>query len=150
MVDRIFSGVMLVVCIIMLIMAWGYTAPIAYDPIGPRPYPVILLTLLAILTAVIAFRPTKFAEKIQMQMTKPIIKHLVLCTVAMALYAVLFEVLGYIITTTLMAWVVGMLFGGKWHKTLIASVIMAVATYFMFNGPLEVTLPAGILKPILG
>ena len=150
MVNRIFSGLLLVVSLIMLVMAWGYTAPIAYDPIGPRPYPVMLLVLLAILSAVVAFRPAKFAETIEMGLTKPIIKNLVLCTVVMTLYAVLFEMLGYILATALMAWAVGVLFGGKWHKALIASVIMAVATYFLFNGPLEVSLPAGVLEPILG
>lgn len=150
MVDRIFSGLMLVVSLILLIMAWGYTAPISYDPIGPRPYPVILLGLLIILTGIIAFRPAKFAEKISLGLDKPIIKNLVLCTVAMTLYAILFEMLGYIVATTLMAWGIGILFGGHWLRALIASTIMAVATYFLFNGPLEVTLPAGVLEPILG
>lgn len=150
MVDRIFSGLMLLVSLILLVMAWGYTAPISYDPIGPRPYPVMLLILLAVLSAVIAFRPAKLAEKIDLGLNKPIIKNLALCTVAMLLYAVLFETLGYIVATTLMAWVIGVLFNGKWHKALIASTIMAVGTYYLFNGPLEVSLPAGILEPILG
>ncbi|MDO4440945.1 MAG: tripartite tricarboxylate transporter TctB family protein [Moraxella sp.] len=150
MVDRLFSGLMLVVSLILLIMAWGYTAPISYDPIGPRPYPVILLVLLAVLSGVIAFRPARLAEKIELGLTKPIIKNLALCTLAMSLYAVLFETLGYIVATTLMAWGIGVLFDGKWHKTLIASVVMAVGTYYLFNGPLEVSLPAGILEPILG
>lgn len=150
MVDRIFSGLMLLVSLILLVMAWGYTAPISYDPIGPRPYPVMLLILLAVLSAVIAFRPAKLAEKIELGLNKPIIKNLAFCTIAMTLYAVLFETLGYIVATTLMAWVVGVLFDGKWHKALIASAIMAVGTYYLFNGPLEVSLPAGILEPILG
>lgn len=150
MVDRIFSGLMALASIIMLYLAWGYTAPIAYDPIGPRPYPVILLILLAILTAVIAFRPTKFSEKLNLGLSQPIIKNLVFCTIALTLYAILFEILGYIIVTVLMAWIVGVLFGGHWLKSLIASLIMAMATYFLFNGPLEVSLPAGLLEPILG
>lgn len=150
MVDRIFAGLMTVVSLVMLYMAWGYTAPIAYDPIGPRPYPVMLLVLLAILTAIIAFRPAKFAQKIELGFTKPIIKNLVFCTLALAIYAIAFEFLGYVIATTLMAWAVGVLFGGYWLKTLITSLIMAVATYFLFNGPLEVSLPAGLLEPILG
>lgn len=150
MVERIFSGCLVLVAIAMLVMAWGYTAPIAYDPIGPRPYPVILLILLAIGTATIAFRPAKFAEKIDLGLNKPIIKNLIICTVALLLYAVLFEILGYIVATLLMAWIVGILFGGSWLKSLIASAVMAIATYFLFNGPLEVSLPAGVLSFILG
>lgn len=150
MVDRIFSGLLLLVSLAMLVMAWGYTAPISYDPIGPRPYPMMILSFLAVLVAIIAFRPAKFAEKIDLGLNKPIIKNLVICTAAMTLYAVLFEMLGYIVATTLMAWVVGILFGGKVHKALIASVVMAVSSYYLFNGPLEVSLPSGILEPILG
>lgn len=150
MTERIFSGCLFLVSLAMMVMAWGYVAPIAYDPIGPRPYPMILLILLALGTATIAFRPAKFAEKVEMGLSSPIIKSLVICTVALLLYAVLFEILGYIIATLLMAWVVGMLFGGQWLKALIASTVMSVATYFLFNGPLEVSLPAGILSFILG
>ncbi|MDO5650978.1 MAG: tripartite tricarboxylate transporter TctB family protein [Moraxella sp.] len=149
MAERIFSGCLVLVSLIMLYMAWGYTAPISYDPMGPRPYPVILLVLLAIGTAVIAFRPAKFTSKINLGLSKPIIRSLVICTAAMLLYAVFFESLGYIVATTLMAWIIGVLFGGKWHKALISSIIMAVATYYLFDGPLEVSLPAGILSFIL-
>lgn len=150
MVDRIFSGLLLLVSLAMLVMAWGYTAPISYDPIGPRPYPMMILILLAILTAIIAFRPAKFTEKIELGLNKPIIKNLVICTIALTLYSIFFETLGYIVSTALTAWVMGLLFGGKWHKALIASVVMAVGTYYLFMGPLEVSLPSGILEPILG
>lgn len=150
MANRIFSGLMALVALVLLYMAWGYHAPIAYDPMGPRPYPVLLLALLIILTLAITLQPSKLSEPSGLGLTRPIIKNLVLCTIVLTLYATLFEILGYIITTTLMAWVVGILFGGHWIKALVASAIMAIATYFLFNGPLEVSLPAGILEPILG
>lgn len=145
-VERIFSGILLVVSLILLVMAWGYTAPIAYDPIGPRPYPVILLSLLAFFCALIVFRPKKLGEQISMGLTKPIIKNLIICGVAMLLYGVLFEWLGYIIATVLMATVVGLLFDGKKVPTMIASVVMAVLTYLLFDKALDVSLPLGLLS----
>lgn len=146
LVERIFSGVMLVVTLILISMAWGYTAPVSYDPIGPRPYPMLILCLLALGTASIAFRPAKFMDIIDMGWTKPIVKNLVLCTVAMTVYAVLFEWLGYILATFIMAWSIGMLFGGQKVKTAISSIVMAVLTYLLFDKALDVSLPLGLLS----
>lgn len=146
MADRIFSGVMLLASLIFLYLAWGYTAPIAYDPIGPRPFPVIILGLLSLGTAVIAFRPARLSEKIEMGLTPNTIKNLVSCFVAMLLYAVLFEILGYIVATSLMAWAVGILFAGKVIQSLIASVCLAILTYLLFDKLLDVSLPLGVLS----
>lgn len=144
--ERIFSGLLFMTSLGLLYLAWGYTAPIAYDPLGPRPYPVLLLSLLAIGTAVLTFRPAKFMQAIDLGWQKPIVKNLVLCGTAMLLYAILFETLGYIIATTLMAWAIGVLFQGGVLKSLIASVLMAVLSYFLFDKALDVTLPLGILS----
>ena len=35
--ERLFSGLMALVSIFLIYLAIGYVAPIAYDPIGPRP-----------------------------------------------------------------------------------------------------------------
>lgn len=145
-IERIFSGMLFVASLGLLAMAWGYTAPIAYDPIGPRPYPVMLLVLLAFFSAILTFRPAKFGEKIDMGLTKPIIKNLVICTAAMLFYSILFEWLGYIISTSLMAFVVGILFEGKKVPTAIASVSMAVLTFLLFEKALDVSLPMGLLS----
>lgn len=146
LVERVFSGAMLVACLGLLYLAWGYTAPIAYDPIGPRPYPVLLLSLLAIFSAILAFRPKKFIQAIDLGLSVPIIKNLLMCTLAMALYAILFEQLGYIVATTLMAWAVGVLFAGKIGHSLLASVVMAVLTHLLFDKLLDVSLPLGVLS----
>lgn len=146
LVERLFSGILFVITLVLISMAWGYTAPISYDPIGPRPYPMLILSLLALGTATLAFRPAKFIKVIEYGWTKPIVKNLVLCTVAMWAYAILFEWLGYILATTAMSWSVGMLFGGQKVKTIIASVVMAVLTYLLFDKVLDVSLPLGLLS----
>lgn len=147
-VERIFSAILLGVSIIMMVMAWGYTAPIAYDPIGPRPYPMLLLILMAIGTAILAFRPARFMDVIDYGWSKPVVKNLVLCGLALLLYGILFEILGYVISTSLMAFAVGLLFDGKKIPTAIASVIMAILTYLLFEKALDVTLPSGLLSVI--
>lgn len=146
LVERLFSAVMLVACLALLYLAWGYTAPIAYDPIGPRPYPVLLLSLLAVFSAVLAFRPKKFIQTIDLGWSKPIVKNVVLCIGAMLFYAIFFEKLGYVVCTILTAWAIGLLFNGKIFHTLIASAIMAVLTYLLFDKLLDVSLPLGVLS----
>lgn len=81
-----------------------------------------------------------------MGLTKPVIKNLFICGMAMLLYGVLFEWLGYVIATSLMAFVIGLLFDGKKVPTAIASVVMAVLTYLLFEKALDVSLPAGLLS----
>ena len=46
--ERLFSGLMALVSLFLIYLAIGYVAPIAYDPIGPRPYPILIFSLLAL------------------------------------------------------------------------------------------------------
>lgn len=150
MVDRIFAGLMFVASVLFLYMAWGYTAPIAYDPIGPRPFPVMLLALLALGTLVLVVRPAKFSEKIDLGLSTPVVKNLVLCVISMLLYALFFETLGFVVATALMATAVGLLFGGKLLHTVIASVALAVLGFLLFDKALDVSLPWGVLSFLKG
>ena len=60
--ERAFSGLMGLFSLFLVYLAIGYVAPIAYDPIGPRPYPILIFSLMALLTLVIAFRPARFTK----------------------------------------------------------------------------------------
>ena len=44
---RLFAAVWLLVCAFLAVVAWGFQAPFSYDPVGPRAYPLLLLTLMA-------------------------------------------------------------------------------------------------------
>lgn len=43
---RLFSAIWLLLCIWLAFVAWGFQAPFAYDPVGPRAYPLLLLGLM--------------------------------------------------------------------------------------------------------
>jgi len=148
--ERAFSGLMALVCFGLIYVAFGYVAPIAYDPIGPRPYPILIFSLLALLTLVVAFRPARFTQVIDLGMNKAIIKNLVLCVIALLLYGVFFETLGFPIATTLMSLAVGLLFNGKLLKTFIFSVASSLVLFVLFDILLDVKLPLGLLSGIIG
>ena len=42
---RLFAAVWLLVCAFLAVVAWGFQAPFSYDPVGPRAYPLLLLSL---------------------------------------------------------------------------------------------------------
>lgn len=148
--ERIFSGLMTLVCLGLLYTAWGFTADIAYDPIGPCPYPMLIFGLLAIGTFVIAVRPATFAKTIELGWTPVIIRNLLLCTIALLLYGVFFDMLGFIVSTTLMSIAVGLLFSGNIIKSIVFSVLLSIALYVLFDVLLEVNLPLGVLSGLRG
>lgn len=148
--ERLFSGLLFVLSLGLMVLAWGYTAPIAYDPIGPRPYPMLLLILLAFGTLILACRPAKFMTVVDYGWSKPIVKSLSLACVAMILYAIAFEMLGYIIATILMAWGLGVLFKGTMLKSFVAASVIALLTFFLFDELLDVSLPLGLLSFLRG
>lgn len=148
--ERLFSGLMALVSLFLIYLAIGYVAPIAYDPIGPRPYPILIFSLLAFGCLVVAFRPASFTKSINLEFTKPIIKNLILCTIALLAYSLIFEVLGFIIATILMSFAVGLLFSGPPLKSFIFSVIISIGLYLLFDIFLDVKLPLGLLSGIIG
>ena len=73
-----------------------------------------------------------------------------LSAVAIGLYALLFQTLGFTLATALMAVPVGMAFGGSWKQTLAAGAGLGLVLYFLFDKLLDVVLPTGILSFLLG
>ncbi len=148
--ERLFSGLMALVSLFLIYIAIGYVAPIAYDPIGPRPYPILIFSLLAFGCLVVAFRPASFTKVIDLAFTKPIIKNLVLCSIALLVYALIFESLGFILATIIMSFAVGLLFAGNPLKSFIFSVVISIGLFILFDLFLDVKLPLGLLSGIIG
>lgn len=139
--ERYFSGLLFLATLFLLYTAWGYVAPIAYDPLGPRPYPLLVLGLMAACTLFLTIRPK--AEEIDLGYTPSLLKNLVICLVAMLSYAILFEIIGFPIATALMAIVIGKLFGGKTLPCVISGVVMGALLYLLFDQAFDVPLPLG-------
>lgn len=138
--ERIFSGLLLAAALFLLFLAWGYTAPIAYDPIGPRPYPVLVLSLLAVCLFYLMLRRNGGAA---LDITPLIRNKLLMCLAAMLAYALLFELLGFPLATALMVFAVGKLFGGKTVPCLVTAAALGGGLYLLFDRLLDVTLPLG-------
>lgn len=47
MSDRIFAGIWLLLCIAGLFIAWQIQSEYSYEPVGPRPFPLGIIGLMA-------------------------------------------------------------------------------------------------------
>lgn len=146
MSDRILGGVCVVVAAGMAWFAKDYAPPFSYEPVGPRAFPRLLAALMAITGAWLVLKPTLHGSSIDFAH----LKTLGLSAVAIVIYAVLFQTLGFPLATALMAVPVGVAFGGNWRQSLAGGVGLGLGLYLLFDKLLDVVLPTGLLSFILG
>lgn len=146
MSDRILGAacVLLAAC-----MAWAarlYVAPISYEPVGPRAFPMLLSGLLAVAGTWLVFRPTAHENGL----ARAPLMSLALAVLAVVAYALLFQMVGFTIATLLMTVPMARAFGGSWKQALVAGLVLGVALFFLFDRALDVVLPTGVLRFLLG
>jgi putative tricarboxylic transport membrane protein len=146
MSDRILGAACLVAGAGMAWAAHDYAAPISYEPVGPRAFPLLLAGLMVLAGSWLIARPGPQVFGLAREHFKPI----GLAVVAVFAYAALFETLGFPLATAVMALPVGMAFGGSWKQSLGGGVAMGLVLYLMFDKLLDVVLPTGLLSFVLG
>ncbi|MBX3684886.1 MAG: tripartite tricarboxylate transporter TctB family protein [Rhodocyclaceae bacterium] len=147
MSERIFGVFLLLLSAGGIFIGWDLKAPISYEPVGPRAFPLLVFTLLGIcsLGLVLSKRPaTTWAPS-------PVLLRVGGMFVAVLAYALLFDKLGFVISTALMSIPLSRYFGGTWKQSLLAGAGLGVILFLLFDKLLDVALPIGFwLKPLLG
>lgn len=138
MSDRVFAAAWLAVCTLIVVQMLALEVPIAYEPVGPRVFPVILSALMAVCCLVLIARPD---PDVHWPSVPVLIRGGLLVAILLA-YAQLFERLGFPLATGLMALLVNLLFGGRWWSGLITAVVVGVGGYLAFDLLLGVSLPS--------
>ena len=111
-------------------------------PVGPRFYPQIIGIGLFISGLLLAIKNKPIRIEIQKRGIKDNLKIILLFTA----YIIFFEILGYLISTFI--FILCLLYAQqirKVYKTIIFSVIVAIALYVTFYTILKIPLPGGIL-----
>ncbi|ORM71310.1 hypothetical protein HA48_16535 [Pantoea wallisii] len=139
MSDRIFAGIWLVLCIAGLFIAWQIQSEYSYEPVGPRPFPMLLLGLMAICAVMMLLRKP---DTIQWPVAATLKKLLTMCLMLLV-YGWLFERLGFAICTTLLTFGIGLLFGARWWAAALSGAVMGISLFYAFDRLLDVTLPVG-------
>jgi putative tricarboxylic transport membrane protein len=146
MSDRILGAVCVVASAGMAWAARDYAAAISYEPVGPRAFPLLLAGLMAVGGSWLVLRPTLRGGAFG---GVPL-KATALTALAVLVYALLFEVLGFALATAVMAVPVGMAFGGSWKQSLAGGAGLGLGLYLVFDKALDVVLPTGLLSVVLG
>ncbi|MFT4192152.1 MAG: tripartite tricarboxylate transporter TctB family protein [Comamonas sp.] len=140
--DRILG---LAALLLSAFLAWfghGLEAPFAYEPVGPRAFPMLLAGVIGLCGLRLVFKGGNPAQPNPPGANSRI----VLMVVLVAAYAWLFQWAGFIIATALAATFVGRLFGGRWGRCLLGGVLMGVFFFYLFDRVLDVVLPLGLLE----
>ncbi|MES2819839.1 MAG: tripartite tricarboxylate transporter TctB family protein [Pseudomonadota bacterium] len=137
---RLFSAAWLLFCAWLAVIAWGFQAPFAYDPVGPRAYPLLLLALMSAGSLWLLLKP----GQLEQHLNKRAATRAALCVLTLLAYALLFEPLGFVLSTTLATLVLGLLFTGRLLPCAISAVLMGVLLFVLFDYLLDVPLPLGL------
>ena len=130
-------------------MAWAardYAAPISYEPVGPRAFPMLLAALIALAGGWLVVRPSGHPAAVAPGRLGALLG----CVGAVLAYALLFQALGFTLATTAMAVPIGVAFGGRWPLALAGGAGLGLGLYLMFDKLLDVVLPTGLLSFVFG
>lgn len=142
--ERMLTAIITVIGLGLLIYALNFQAPISYDPVGPKAFPVLLMSLITFSAFYLTVRPAIMFEVVELGWTKHLVGKLVLCVVALTIYAAVFEFLGFMGATLLLTIALGRLFNGKMIPIVITSIVLSLSTYYLFDRVLDVPLPLGL------
>ncbi|NUB45877.1 tripartite tricarboxylate transporter TctB family protein [Fertoebacter nigrum] len=139
--NRSLGAMALLMAATLAAFGWGLVAPFAYEPVGPRAFPMLTAGLIALCGVILLIGGGNDAEAVSHRTMTGI----VMLTVTLLVYAVIFERLGYVPATFLMSGIVARIFGASWVQAAVSGAVLSVGSYLLFDRGLDVVLPAGIL-----
>ncbi|MCF5706344.1 tripartite tricarboxylate transporter TctB family protein [Pseudomonas syringae] len=146
-IQRIFAGVLLLVCIGLAFMAWPYQAPFSYEPVGPRAFPLLMIGLMGIALLYMLIRPTPIVHsEDEPPLDRETLIKIGTCIALLLVFAGLFEPLGFILSSILIGIPMARLYGGRWLPSVVVVILMSVGLYLLFDKAMDVPLPLGLLS----
>ena len=143
--DRTLGIVAILFAVFLGVFGYDLEPPFSYEPIGPKAFPLLIAVALSICGLILTVRGGNEAEA----NTKSANLRILTMVVYIVLYAFLFNILGFVMSTSLMTIFVGKLFGAKWWQAIVGGVVMSVLFFLLFDRALDVVLPQGILGGVL-
>lgn len=139
--DRLLGVILLVVAALYAVSTYRLEAPFAYDPLGPKGFPFVLALLLTVLAVVLLLRPAPGGQWPRGALLVKVVAVLVV----LALYALAFSPLGYLLSSALAIFALAWLFNAGPLKALVCAVALALGSYALFVYALDISLPVGQL-----
>lgn len=137
--DRILGVAAIAVAAIMLAFGYGLEAPFAYEPTGPRAFPLIAAAMIALSGVILVWKPGEADPSMPPMPGRAIVA---LSGLLLA-YAFLFQPLGFVVATTVFMIPIAMIFGAKWWQGVLVGALLSVSSFLLFDRVLDVVLPTG-------
>lgn len=140
MSERIFAVVLLLFSVAGILVGWGLKAPVEYEPVGPRAFPLLVFALLGVCAVALFFSrpaPTPWAPP-------PVLLRVGGLFLILLTYAWLFEKLGFVVSTAAMTVPLARFFGGNWRQAIAGGAGLGLVLYVLFDRLLDVALPSGL------
>lgn len=139
MSQRIFATVWLILCGIGLYIGWGIQSEFSYEPLGPRPFPIVIFLLMTLCAFILLV-----GQQEAIKWPKPyVLRRLALLILSLVIYAWAFEWLGFPLSTCLLTISIALLFGATPLAAIISGPILGIVLFYAFDQLLDVTLPLG-------
>lgn len=143
--NRTLGGLALLMALALAGFGWGLVAPFAYEPVGPRAFPMITAALIGICGLLLLIGGGGTVEPNAPGVNRGIL----LLAAALMVYALVFTTLGFVLSTAAMALVVARVFGATWRQAAISAAVLSVGAFLLFDRLLDVVLPTGLLGDLL-
>lgn len=143
--NRTLGAMALLMAGVLAVFGWGLVAPFAYEPVGPRAFPMLTAALIGFCGLILVIQGGGRAEPVAPRT----LRGLAVLIATLLIYALAFERLGYVLSTLAMSAVVARLFGATWAQAAVSGLVLSVGSYLLFDHGLDVVLPAGILGGLI-
>lgn len=145
MSDRFFSFFLLVLALLYGVEGLQIQMPFSYDPLGPKPVPLVLSAVLFLLAVLILFRPLQRDSVVKGTIRRPLWLFSFLL-----FYQITWLPLGFLLSTTISCYLVSRQFQCTWMQALMGSMIITVLCYGFFSLILHIPLPLGYIFSYTG
>ena len=140
MSDRIFAGLMLFFSLYYGWEAYGLKVPFAYDPLGPRAFPLFLAILLAVFSLFVLFRSK--SQQVEWPRDRLLLKSVLVIATLVGYGFTLFW-LGFILSTAIVSTLLARLFEANWVQSGLGGIALGLVFYALFGWLLQIPLPSG-------
>ncbi|MDJ0744407.1 MAG: tripartite tricarboxylate transporter TctB family protein [Xenococcaceae cyanobacterium MO_167.B27] len=139
MSDRIFAGIILLFALYYGFEAHNLQVPFAYEPLGPKAFPLLLSILLAVFSLLVLYSPTQ--RPIHWPKNRLLLKS-VLVVATLVGYSITLFWLGFILSTIAAVTLLALLFGANWAQSLVGGIFSGLIFYGLFDFLLQIPLPS--------
>ena len=127
--DRTLGIVAILFAVFLGVFGYDLEPPFSYEPIGPKAFPLLIAVIMAICGLILTVKGGNEAEANRKSANLRILT----MVAYIVLYAFLFNILGFVVSTALMTILVGKLFGAKWWQAIVGGVVVSVLFFLLFD-----------------